>query len=613
MDEKHSLWTKIKAFSYKTFLLFLHYLFILVKLLRKEVKKMTNVKEEKIEELKEKIASGASPSFGYFLFLILAVMIASFGLINNSAAVIIGAMLISPLMTPIFGAALAIVTGRSVLLRKSLFSVFFGVFLSIMAACFLGLMPFTPLSMTSEILGRTSPNLFDIVIAALAGLAGAIAMIDESVGESLPGVAISTSLAPPLGASGLCLAMGNFSSAYGAFLLFFTNFLIIFLIGGLLFYFTGFAPQGDRREQWLKLKKPFWVTVGGLILICYPLGKALYRMHLEQENKEVIEEVFRNKIVDSSNTSIVKIRFRQHKGFLSVFAVVRSREAIRPGVVTEIEEEISERLDLDAELVVRCNSSVDVVARGTDGANVRRDFGNDFIVSPDNKEEAARKLIEQKVRELFDTEDNTFQLKETEVLTAEGRLVALIRIQGFRDLFTDEVKYIEKALQERLEDPKFRVFVSCNVTRLITSEGQTYFPKSIIQRLPTADRLNKNDLESMLGVLLKAKKVKAILVDVDKREEYWNVIFEYAGQLSSKDVSEMQAVLTSRVNEKVKLYAKPSDHYILDSRGAWNEDKLLKKLFDKNSPITKAEEAQEEEEKKEALKAQEEKAEQEKK
>ena len=593
MDEKQSFMDRLKARAYKIFLLVLHYLFILVKLLRKEVLKMIHVKEEKIEELKEKIASGASPSFGYFLFLILAVMIASFGLINNSAAVIIGAMLISPLMTPIFGAALAIVTGRSILLRKSLFSVFFGVFLSIMAACFLGLMPFTPLSMTSEILGRTSPNLFDIVIAALAGLAGAIAMIDDSVGESLPGVAISTSLAPPLGASGLCLAMGNFASAYGAFLLFFTNFLIIFLIGGLLFYFTGFAPAGDRREQWLKLKKPFWVTVGGLVLICYPLGKALHHMHVEQENREVIEEVFRENIEGLVNTSIVNIRFRQRKDFLNVFAVVRASEPIRPGVVTKIEEEISERLDLNTELIVRCNASVDVVARGTNGDNVRRVFGNDFIVSPDNKEEVARKQIEQTIRELFDTEDNTFQLKETEVLTAEGRLVALVRIQGFRELFTDEVKYIEKALQKRLEDPKFRVFVSCNVNRLISSEGQTYFPKGIVQRLPTGDRLNKNDLESMLKVHLKVKGSKAMLVDVDKRKDYWNVIVEYAGQLTYKDVNEIQAKLAERVDEKVKLYAKPSDHYILDNRGMWNEDKLIKKLFNHNNLMIQAEEAKE--------------------
>lgn len=588
MSKKPSFSKKVKVLIFRLIQFILHYLFIVVLLLRKEVKKITNVKEEKIEELKVKIADGASPSFAYFLFLILAVMIASFGLINNSAAVIIGAMLISPLMTPIFGAALAVITGRSILLKKSLFSVFFGVFLSISAACLLGLMPFTPLSMTQEILGRTSPNLFDVVIAALAGLAGAIAMIDDSVGESLPGVAISTSLAPPLGASGLCLAMGNFTSAYGAFLLFFTNFLIIFLIGGLLFYFTGFAPAGDRREQWLKLKKPFWVTIGGLVLICYPLSKALYKMHVDQGNKQVIEEVFRSETKNLVNTSIVSIRSRQHKGFLSVFAVLRSSKPIRPAIVTGIEEKISERLDLDTELIVRCNASVDVVASGTDGENVRRDFGSDFIVSPENKEELARKQIDQRIRELFDSEENTFQLKETEVFTREGRLVALVRIQGFRDLFKDEVKFIEKALRERLEEPKFKLFVSCNVTRLISSKGQTYFPTSVIQRLSSEDAKSKLDLEGMLKAELRERSAKAMLVDVDKRKDSWVVICEHAGDLSSKDIGEIQTVLSSRVNLKVKLYTKKSDHYIKSSTGTWNEDVLLKRLFKHNSPMNQS-------------------------
>ena len=234
---------------------------------RKTVK-FTNVSEDKIGDIKTKIIRGALPRSNYFLFLILSVLIASIGLINNSAAVIIGAMLISPLMTPIFGASMGTVIGRSTLLRDSLASLFFGAFLAIGASFILGIMPFTPLILTEEILARTSPNLFDMFIAALAGTAGCIALVDDSLGESLPGVAIATSLTPPLGVSGLCLAMGNFEYAYGAFLLFFTNFLVILLVSGLIFHFSGFGPKGNRREQWLRPQKPFWVTLAGIILVC---------------------------------------------------------------------------------------------------------------------------------------------------------------------------------------------------------------------------------------------------------------------------------------------------------------------------------------------------------
>ncbi|HZK13759.1 MAG TPA: DUF389 domain-containing protein, partial [Desulfobaccales bacterium] len=184
---------------------------------------------ERLQRVREEITLGSEPKVSFYALLTTASLIASFGLIANSTAVIIGAMLVSPLMTPIIGISLALVVGDTPLLGRALRAEALGVVLSIGIAAVLGMFPLA-LQVTPEMLSRTEPNLMDLLVAVLAGFAGTYALIDARLSPALPGVAIATAIVPPLANSGLCLAMGAYQGAWGSFLLFFANFLAILLV-----------------------------------------------------------------------------------------------------------------------------------------------------------------------------------------------------------------------------------------------------------------------------------------------------------------------------------------------------------------------------------------------
>ena len=181
---------------------------------------LLSTSENRKQEVRDDITIGSTPRTAYYLLLSISVLIAAFGLVTNSAAVVIGAMLVSPLMTPIFGISLGLIRGNMTLLRKASAAEFGGVMVGIGAATILGFLPFAN-EVTSEMLSRTSPTLIDLVVAALAGTAGCLAMIDERISPVLPGIAMATALVPPLAVCGLCISFGAFYGAWGAFLLFF--------------------------------------------------------------------------------------------------------------------------------------------------------------------------------------------------------------------------------------------------------------------------------------------------------------------------------------------------------------------------------------------------------
>ena len=141
------------------------------------------VSPQRAREIVREIAKSSRMRGRFFVLLIAASMIASFGLIANSTAVIIGAMLVSPLMTPIFGVALGMLRGNPRLLLRALTSETLGVILAVASAYlvgFMGLAHWTMGDATPEMLARTQPNLLDLLVAIFAGFAGAYALIDET-------------------------------------------------------------------------------------------------------------------------------------------------------------------------------------------------------------------------------------------------------------------------------------------------------------------------------------------------------------------------------------------------------------------------------------------------
>jgi uncharacterized hydrophobic protein (TIGR00271 family) len=190
--------------------------------------------------------------------LVFAIVIASVGLNMNSTAVIIGAMLISPLMGPINGMGYSIATYDFPLFRRALRNFAFAVSASLAAST--AYFAITPLSIAhSELLARTSPSIYDVIIALFGGLAGIVAISSKHKGNVIPGVAIATALMPPLCTAGYGLATFQFAYFFGAFYLFTINTVFIAISSVLFSQFLDF-PIRTVVEEGKKRKVHRWTT-----------------------------------------------------------------------------------------------------------------------------------------------------------------------------------------------------------------------------------------------------------------------------------------------------------------------------------------------------------------
>ncbi len=177
----------------------------------------------------------------FFIMQLLSVTIAVMGLTANSAAVVIGAMLIAPLMTPIVGFAASTALGIPRRMARSATQVLAAIAVSIGLAVLLAAWQ-SNFELGSEILSRTSPDVRDLVVAIAAGAAGAYAVAREDLSSSLPGVAVAVALVPPLATVGVVIQAGRMDLAAGAMLLFLANMVAIIITSMVVFFLTGVVP-----------------------------------------------------------------------------------------------------------------------------------------------------------------------------------------------------------------------------------------------------------------------------------------------------------------------------------------------------------------------------------
>ena len=225
--------------------------------------------------------------------LICAILIASIGLNVNSTAVIIGAMLISPLMGPIVGAGFALATYDFVLLRRAGKNLLIATIVSLfVAALFFFTSPFK--ESQSELLARTSPNIYDVLIAFLGGLVGVIALTRASKGNPIPGVAIATALMPPLCTAGYGIAIGNLHYFLGAFYLYFINCFFIFFATYFITKYLKYPAVSDINQKHEKLIHRLITAL--IIIIVVPSLLLAYKLYdqkqFDQRANEFIEKEF---------------------------------------------------------------------------------------------------------------------------------------------------------------------------------------------------------------------------------------------------------------------------------------------------------------------------------
>lgn len=235
---------------------------------------------ELVDRLDLRSGERASKTSAFWIMLILSGVIAVSGIAADSTATVIGAMIVAPLSTPILGIGLGIVTGRGRLILSSLGYVAAGlVLVTLLGIVVSQLLPNpTNVLANSQVLGRTSPTLVDLLAAIATGLAGAVAITRRDVGDVLPGVAIAISLVPPLGVVGVCLGSGAPSLALGAFVLFASNVIAMIITGIIVLTIGGYAREaaedaaldpvtGARRSR----ARAYVVLAVSLVIVAIPM------------------------------------------------------------------------------------------------------------------------------------------------------------------------------------------------------------------------------------------------------------------------------------------------------------------------------------------------------
>ncbi len=204
----------------------------------------------------------------------LATTIATFGIATDSTAVVIGAMLVAPLMTPILGTAAGLINGKSRSTAFSAATTTLGALGAVILAYLLAaLIPdLEAVVQNSQVTSRTSPSLLDLGIALAAGAAGAYGVSRAESTDALPGVAVAIALVPPLAVVGLTLHAGDFTQAWGALLLFLTNLFSILLMAGLVFVIVGYGSWGRLYHRRNRIRVSFAAVAFAVVLISIPLA-----------------------------------------------------------------------------------------------------------------------------------------------------------------------------------------------------------------------------------------------------------------------------------------------------------------------------------------------------
>lgn len=209
-----------------------------------------NLTEKDKTEAVERLIKSSTPTQDFFFMITLSILTATFGLITNNAAVIIGSMLIAPMLYPLLSLALGVTISDAALVSRSFYTVIKSFVYAILASTVATLIfssHFT--SITPEIMSRAEPTLPFFAIAIVAGLAGSFALVKPQLNETLPGIAISVALIPPLAVIGIGIARFNWQIISGSLLLFIVNAIGIVFAGMIVFSMMNFyVKRADAKK-----------------------------------------------------------------------------------------------------------------------------------------------------------------------------------------------------------------------------------------------------------------------------------------------------------------------------------------------------------------------------
>jgi len=227
------------------------------------------------------------------VLMVLSTIIATAGLLSDSAAVVIGAMLVAPMMNPVMAAAGAVVMGWSKRFYGAIWLVLLMGIGAVLLSGFITLLSPDIVFMPGQVLARTRPTFYDLLIALAAGSAGAYTITHKESG-AIPGVAVAVALLPPLASAGVLLVTGELELALRAVVLFFTNLVAIVLAGALAFMACGVSPASARKHSAGFIKSKLWLFALLIAAISIPLYFYSQKIIFNADYKAARSETLQN-------------------------------------------------------------------------------------------------------------------------------------------------------------------------------------------------------------------------------------------------------------------------------------------------------------------------------
>jgi uncharacterized hydrophobic protein (TIGR00271 family) len=487
------------------------------------------------------LISTASPSF--FLLVGVSTIIAAYGLLANSTAVIIGAMLVAPLMGPIFGVALGLCGGDKSLLGRSLLSELAGMMLVIIMAMLIGLVP-VRLAFGSELIARTQPTVYDMVIALASGIAGAYALVDERLNATLPGVAISTALVPPLATCGLSLATLRYDWAAGALLLFLANFLAIHVVAAVVFMV--FGVKNIRVHQVLTMPiffRRFTLSLLALGVVAVFLTQTLVTIY--KENR------FSNEVRSRVGAQLSDFRVKRQDDQVEILATVLTPNPFEPTEVAEIEKDLRTKIDPQIHLVLRSLISKDYDHQGPVYVPKEELEQRAQVAQHSALLRKVSQSLNEQLREIPGARLGELQLepqKDQIVVTAEvftPGLIEPVRVAKF-----------ETALRQAVNKPVYLIVRSI-LTRDATPQNYLYEAEKTPKRLTGEDLKFRAKLEQALRDQLRAKVKGASLEEVRYAKKDGRLLLlavvRAPQNIAPRQVSRMQKALRPQFDPTLTL------------------------------------------------------------
>ena len=417
---------------------------------------------EKEEDVVDEIASGVTFKGANLWILICAVFIASLGLNINSTAVIIGAMLISPLMGPILGMGLAVGIDDLPLLRRAVKNYMVATIIGIITATvYFLLTPFQ--GVQSELLARTEPTIYDVLIAFFGGAAGIVAASIKDKGNVIPGVAIATALMPPLCTAGYGIATGNLAFFAGASLLYFINTVFIAVATTFGVFLLRFRRKHFVDPQRCKFVHRMILAIAILTMI--PAGYMTVRMM----RTSLFEKQLSNFVQHNLNWKGTQV-VSQHLYGDSVLQIVALGKEITPEQKKKAQKELNEHSRLKHLKLA--------VIQGNESADLASERGNLLTISK-NREQSVKVLQEQAV-EIKNLREKLGKIDSYSQLSVDIFNEMLVLYPGVQSLVLSPV--VEANLDTTANEPYLLAIAQFKVKKPLTSQQNNQMRQWIQKR-----------------------------------------------------------------------------------------------------------------------------------